>query len=191
MSEKFKNKYRIQSTRLQYWNYGRNAAYFVTICTKNRTHFFGQIISGTMILSETGKIANQNWLTIPKQFPYVKLGDHIVMPNHVHGIIIIDKNDDDPVEARLIALPQDHSHKKSGGFAGNKNPMLNNNLSRIIRWYKGRTTFECRKIDSDFEWQSRFHDHIIRNEKSFSNISNYIINNPANWKEDKFHKTLL
>lgn len=186
-SKKFKNKYRIQSTRLQHWDYGRNAAYFVTICTKNRSHFFGEIRNGTMLLSEIGKIANQNWLAIPKQFPYVKLGDYIVMPNHVHGIIIIDKNDNDPVEARLIAPLRDHSHKKSGGFAGNKNPMLNNNLSRIIRWYKGRTTFECRKIDSDFEWQSRFHDHIIRNEKSFANISNYIINNPMNWKEDKFH----
>jgi len=66
--------------------------------------------------------------------------------------------------------------------------MLNENLSRIIRWYKGRVTFESRKIHADFRWQSRFHDHIIRNDESFKNITNYIKNNPTNWKEDKFNK---
>jgi len=183
MSEKFKNKYRIESIRLQSWDYGRNAAYFVTICTKNRYYFFGHILNGVMLLSEKGKIANQNWLTIPKQFPYVRLGAHIVMPDHVHGIIVIDKND--PVDARLIAhLPDQDHNSKSGGFAGNKNPMLNDNLSRIIRWYKGRTTFDCRKIDSDFQWQSLFYDHIIRNERSFKNISNYIVNNPKKWTKN-------
>nr|WP_311196069.1 transposase [Antarcticibacterium sp. 1MA-6-2] len=65
--------------------------------------------------------------------------------------------------------------------------MLNENLSKIIRWYKGRTTFEIRKIDPNFSWQSRFHDHIIRNDQSFHRISEYIKNNPSNWKEDKLH----
>jgi REP element-mobilizing transposase RayT len=64
--------------------------------------------------------------------------------------------------------------------------MMNENISRIIRWYKGRCSFEIRKIDSDFAWQSRFYDHIIRDEASFQKISNYIINNPANWQEDTF-----
>lgn len=65
--------------------------------------------------------------------------------------------------------------------------MINDNISRIIRWYKGRCSFEIRKINADFKWQSRYHDHIIRNTKSFENIQNYIVNNPKNWKEDKFH----
>ena len=77
--------------------------------------------------------------------------------------------------------------EKTGGFAGTKNPMLNDNISRIIRWYKWRCSFEIRKIDTNFKWQSRFHDHIIRNTKSFEKIQNYIFNNPKNWKEDKFH----
>jgi hypothetical protein len=81
-----------------------------------------------------------------------------------------------------ISSPTNHT----GGFAGNKNPMMNENISRIIRWYKGRCSFEIRKIDSDFAWQSRFYDHIIRDEASFQKISNYIINNPANWQEDTF-----
>ena len=74
------------------------------------------------------------------------------------------------------------------GFSGEKNPMLNDNISRIIRWYKGRCSFEMRKKHADFEWHSRFHDHIIRNSVEFERIQNYIENNPSNWKEDKFYK---
>ncbi|MEX2403493.1 MAG: hypothetical protein WD625_05130, partial [Balneolales bacterium] len=90
------------------------------------------------------------------------------------------------VETRLIASLR-RVAKQPGGFAGNKNPMLHDNLSKIVRWYKGRTSFESRKIHAGFAWQSRFHDHIIRNDESFHRISEYIINNPAKWQEDKFY----
>ena len=66
--------------------------------------------------------------------------------------------------------------------------MINYNISKIIRWYKGRCSFECRKINPNFGWQTRFHDHIIRNAKSFDTIQNYIFENPLNWKNDKFYK---
>jgi REP element-mobilizing transposase RayT len=92
---KFKNKYRSETTRLQKWNYGWNAAYFVTICTKNRIHFFGNIINGENNLSEIGEMANKYWLEIPNHFPFVKLGAFVIMPNHVHGIVIIDKKNND------------------------------------------------------------------------------------------------
>ena len=215
--DKFQNKYRIQSARLQNWDYGSNGAYFITICTQNREHFFGEIIGNnsssnkekSMRLNEIGLLAEKYWKEIPKQFPYVELGNFVVMPNHTHGILIINHRSpiglvdgdglmerdrsmgrdglmDACVETRLIAsLPS--RTEKTGGFAGTKNPMLNDNISRIIRWYKGRCSFEIRKINTDFKWQSRFHDHIIRNTKSFENIQNYIVNNPKNWKEDKFH----
>ena len=67
--------------------------------------------------------------------------------------------------------------------------MLHDNISRIINWYKGRVTFEARKINNDFGWQARFFDHVIRNEKSFFIISKYIINNPKKWEIDKLNKT--
>ena len=89
--DKFRNKYRTSSTRRQNWDYTRNGAYFVTICTQNREHFFGDINNEKMILSETGKIADKYWLEIPQHFPFVILDAHVVMPNHVHGIVIIDK----------------------------------------------------------------------------------------------------
>jgi len=66
--------------------------------------------------------------------------------------------------------------------------MLNENLSRIIRWYKGRVTFESQKIHIYFKWQARYHDHIIRNNQSFQTISEYIVNNPINWQKDKFYE---
>jgi putative transposase len=97
MTQKFRNKYRIPSTRLQNWDYGWNASYFVTICTHKRKCYFGEVVNGNMILSEIGKMAEKCWMEIPNHFPFVKLDAHVVMPNHVHGIIIIDKPDGDPV----------------------------------------------------------------------------------------------
>ena len=75
-----------------------------------------------------------------------------------------------------------------GGFAKQKNPMLNENISRVIRWYKGRVCFESRKKNTEFAWQPRFHDHIIRNTQSYEKIKNYIIENPSKWTDDKFYK---
>jgi len=91
--KKFQKKDRIESNRLQNWDYSSNAAYFITICTKNRKHFFGKIFKGKMQLSEIGKMANIYWNEIPEHFPFVKLDAFVVMPNHVHGINIIDKPD--------------------------------------------------------------------------------------------------
>lgn len=215
MQNKFQNKYRIPSARLQTWDYANNGTYFITICTQNRHHFFGTIQNQEMQLSEIGKLAVQFWLEIPNHFPFIELGNFVVMPNHVHGILIINHsvetrfiasnnnetrfiapnennneprciapNDINTNETRLIASLQGNI----GGFSGNKNPMINDNISKIIRWYKGRCSFECRKINPNFGWQTRFHDHIIRNAKSFDTIQNYIFENPLNWKNDKFYK---
>ncbi|MGB1205808.1 MAG: transposase [Chitinophagales bacterium] len=187
MMEKFKNKYRIPSARLQTWDYGSNAAYFVTICTQNRQHYFGEIRNEDMQLSEMGVLAQKYWYEIPNRFPFVELDAFVVMPNHVHGIIVIDGKD--AISKDVINhVSTTTTPKMRGGITGNNNPMLHKNLSRIIRWYKGRCTFEIRKIHADFAWQSRFYDHIIRNDKSFNNISAYIINNPTKWKEDKFYE---
>ncbi len=98
MSGKFQNKYRIPSARASWWDYGSNAAYFVTICTRNREHFFGEIVETMpsptvfeMQLTPIGQSAYDCWNEIPKHFPFVVLDEFVVMPNHVHGIIVIDK----------------------------------------------------------------------------------------------------
>lgn len=89
----YQNKYRIPSTRLKNWDYGANAAYFITICTKNRAHYFGEVTDGEMKLSEIGKIANKFWAEIPEHFPFIELGAFIIMPNHTHGILILNKKE--------------------------------------------------------------------------------------------------
>lgn len=213
MQNKFQNKYRIPSARLQMWDYSNNGAYFITICTQNRHHFFGQIQNQKMQLSEIGKLAEKFWCEIPNHFPMVQLGNFVVMPNHVHGILIID-NSQISLDTRFIAsdnvdgmnnsrfITSDDNDENNniektrliaslrgeiGGFSGDKNPMIGNSISKIIRWYKGRCSFECRQINLNLGWQSRFHDHIIRNSKSFENIQNYIEQNPLKWKEDTFY----
>jgi putative transposase len=193
MAEKFRNKYRVPSARLQNWDYGANGAYFITICTKNMKHLFGEVVDKKMNLNLLGELAQKYWIEIENQFPYIELGVFQIMPNHMHGILIIDKSRisiDNPVEMRLIAsvLQSELKIRKNGGFAGENNPMLCENISKVIRWYKGRCTFDMRKINPEFEWHSRFHDHIIRNEFDFERIQNYIADNPARWNEDTFNK---
>jgi putative transposase len=200
MSDKYKGIYRGQTFRLQHWDYGSEGLYFITICTQNREHFFGEINDGNMILSEIGDMAHKNWIEITNQYSFIKLGNFVIMPNHVHGILEIDKSVDnigtvdncrDAINrVPTIINPNDspNSNEINGGFAGIKNPMFHENISRVIRWYKGRCSFEMRKINPNFKWQSLFHDHVIRNQQAFKKIQQYIIDNPKNWKDDRFHE---
>lgn len=199
MSNKFKGKYRISSIRLQNWDYGWNGLYFITICSHQREHHFGEIRNKQMLLSKAGELAHQYWAEIPKRFHFAKIDAFIVMPDHIHGIVKIDKiglggfstiEDKNDGEGDTDAInrvsPANTIEIQKGGATGNKNPMLHQNLSRIIRWYKGRTTYESRKYDPNFEWQSRFHDHIIRDVNELQRIRNYIDNNVINWKDNHF-----
>lgn len=169
----------------------------ITICTAQRVHYFGEIVEKRFIASQLGEIAEQYWHAIPAQFQFIELGAFVVMPNHIHGILIINDIANDNatanVETRIIAPLQtqqtNQSEQKTGGFAGVKNPMLNNNISRVVRWYKGVCSYEMRKIHAEFQWQTRFHDHIIRNDEEYQRIANYIHTNPKNWKGDKFRKS--
>ena len=248
MPDKYLNKYRIPSARLKNWDYRNDGAYFITICTKNRTHFFGKIENGKMQLSEIGEIAHQNWAEIPQHFPFVQLDAFIIMPNHTHGILIINKNnmDADDLNAINAAAENDgdgidgnrndadggndgndadggndgndaaavqtlhcnvsirqsrnqsrnqsrkfHNHSENiphNNFQMQKISPKSGSISTIIRSYKSATTKMAKKMDANFGWQTRFHDHIIRNDKSFNNIHHYIINNPKKWADDKFLK---
>ena len=242
--EKFQNKYRIPSARLQNWDYGSNAAYFVTICTKNMEYFFGNIVEtpnlgvctgddnddmvetpnlgvsdntgapeNEMQLSEIGKMADHFWNEIPNHFPFVELDEYIVMPNHVHGILIIDKmdgngivetpnlgvstgnNNDDMAETPNLGVctgNDDNDGIIADGIAipataAASEKWKSATLGVIINQYKRICTIESRKINRYFAWQSRFHDHIIRDAMELERIRNYIVNNPRNWKEDKFY----
>ncbi len=193
MKDKFQNKYRIPSARLQNWDYGSNAPYFVTICTKNRVHYFGEIVYTaklavyTMQLSEIGTIAQQFWMEIPKHFPFVHLHEFVVMPNHVHGILVFNKPDDTSaptVETPKLGVSTTAPQNRTAGASTKWKP---GTLGVVINQYKRICTIHARKINANFDWQSRFHDHIIRNDESYQKIKNYIQTNPAKWNDDKFN----
>ena len=221
--DKFKNKYRIPSARLQSWDYSANGAYFITICTKNRQHFFGEIVDmpnlgvsnnnnnlgvSTMQLNELGQLAEQYWLQIPNHFPFIELGNFVVMPNHTHGILIIDK----PIVTDVVNLlqPSDVATSNvnmpnvetpnvetpnvetpnlgvSTTIGGKNEKWQLYTIGLIINQYKRIVTINACKTHAGFGWQPRFHDHVIRNAQSFENIQNYIANNPSSWDKDKFN----
>ncbi len=198
MHEKFQNKYRNESIRLQNWDYRWAGAYFITICTENREHYFGEIENGKMKLSHLGVIADIFWHEIPARKPFVKLGEYVIMPNHIHGILIIDDHDAQtdivfPVGTLRATSPQEKSSLQENPIQKN-DTMSNispksNSISTLIRSYKSAVTKHGNRLGILNGWQSRFYDYIIRDDAVFERISNYIKNNPVNWKEDKFFES--
>jgi REP element-mobilizing transposase RayT len=178
--KKFKNKYRIASSRLQSWDYCRNGAYFITICTENRKPFLGNVKNGIMQLSHIGILADVLWHEIKNHAKKTVLADYVVMPNHVHGILIMDNDKSDNDNA---TPPQSSSPNKLMSVISPKP----GSISTIVRSYKSAVTKHTNRLGYEFMWQTRFHDHIIRNEESFRQISEYIKTNPQNWKYDKFY----
>jgi REP element-mobilizing transposase RayT len=293
--DKFQNKYRIPSARLQSWDYRWAGAYFITICTKNRFHYFGEIHDGKMQLSHIGIIADILWYQIPHHTQNVELGEFVVMPNHIHGILIItnDGNDDGNDDGNRNGDGNGNGDNCDGGGDGNGNngdgdgngngngngndndnangnangngdgdgnangngnpngngngngdgngdgivetghalslqspnqspnqsPHQSNNqpnnqpdnqsdnqsesipktigqqrfqnigknsISSIVGSYKSAVSKHAHRLGFEFQWQTRFYDNIIRDDKSFQKITSYITNNPKNWQEDKF-----
>ena len=219
--EKYKNKYRIPSARLQGFDYSRSAAYFITICTHNREHYFGEINDGELHLNDIGKIVAFEWLKTIELRPdmNLELGNFVVMPNHFHAVIIIGENQfntpnmtlgrdamlgvSDSYETTKLEMHDisnannlnqynlDHNHTnldaKHGVSTGNKFGPQSKNLASIVRGFKSAVTMKARNIHADFAWQTRFHDHIIRNDEEFERVHNYIVANPQNWEKDMFY----
>lgn len=194
--KKFRGTYRVHSTRLQNWDYSWNGRYFITINTAYREYFFGHITNRIMQLTSIGDLAYKFWHEIPNHFPHVYLDEFVVMPNHIHGIVILD----DPYD-KSWNHPSQPSDEKSGRTQYNSTNTLSpkltpgqkrfqnqgqNTVSSIIGSYKSVVTRNARKINPDFGWQPRFWDSIIRDIKSYQRIRRYIINNPKNWKTDRF-----
>ncbi|MEK6733209.1 MAG: transposase, partial [Candidatus Omnitrophota bacterium] len=154
-------------TRLHGYDYSQNGYYFVTMCTYNRIEWFGKIENDQMILNECGQVISECRHDLPNHYRNIKLDESIIMPNHVHGIIIIENN----VGNGLKPFPT----KMHG-------------LSEIIRGFK---TFSSRRINekiindnAHFHWQKSFYDHVIRSEKELIEVREYIVNNPKKWDLD-------
>ena len=158
-----------KSIRLQEYDYSQAGAYFITICTHNRLSLFGEIINGEMFLNAAGMTAQQCWNAIPEHFPFVELGEFVIMPNHVHGIIHITQN----VGAKNF-LPLQHGTSKT--------------IGSIVRGFKIGVTKWFRQVtDIKIVWQRNYYEHIIRNQTSYSKIAEYIQTNPLQWQNDKYY----
>ncbi len=182
-----KHKLHRQSTRLKDYDYSQAGGYFVTIVIQNRKCLFGEIEDGEIKLSSFGKIINFHWNNIPQHFPYVKLDEFIIMPNHIHGIINI-------IENNVGAMHSIEKSYKNGNIVQeNASPLQPigtkpRSLSAVIQNYKSVTCREInrvRKSQGKKLWQRSFYDHVIRNETELNNIREYIIYNTVRWDRDK------
>lgn len=190
MTNKFANKYRIQSNRLREFDYGSEACYFITICTQNRMHYLGEIVSRQdsdfqttaaethnyasleprpfLEMSSIGKIAFQYWSEISNHYPFVFVDEFVIMPNHLHGILYVN--------------PENKSE-----WTSNKFGPQSRNLGAIVRGFKSSVKRYANQNNITFHWQKNYYEHIIRNTKEHEVIKNYIINNPKNWINDKLY----
>ena len=186
--QRFEGKYRIPSARRPGWNYAAQGRYFVTICTKGRVPYFGEIRNQIMGLSDLGCIVHEFWSQIPNHFSHVWLDEFVVMPNHIHGIIVIHENifTVETCESHVSTLQKIFSYELR--VTGNiiiARPKPGS-IGSIIGQFKSSSTKQIRSMGyADFGWQPRFYDRIIRSERELLYIQKYIINNPKMWHRDR------
>lgn len=174
-----------RSIRLRGYDYSRAGAYFITICTYHRECLFGEIIDGKMDLNDAGRVAEQCWNDIPGHFPYVELDAFVVMPNHVHGILIImDENVGTQNSAmQNIGMKNEVGVKNISPLQLNQPPHgTSKTIGSIIRGFKIGVTKWMRQNTEFYQiWQRNYYEHIIRNENELNRIRTYIVNNPEKW----------
>lgn len=167
----FKEKYRIESARRPGWDYSAAGYYFVTLCTKNRIRHFGRVINGDLELTPIGEVVVEEWIRTGELRPNVELDEWILMPNHMHAILVITH----PVP------PKENADKKIPP----PSRLIGNSLGSIIGQFKGACTKRIMNgIEPEFGWQTRFWDRVIRDQAELSRAQIYIRNNPLKWEAD-------
>lgn len=164
--------YNRQSIRLHNHDYSEEGVYFITICTQNMLCLFGNISKDEMILSDAGKMIEKQWMNMPNRFQNIELDEFVIMPNHLHGIVIVNPN------ARA-----------------DTRPARTNTIGEMICAFKSITSNEYINgvknlgwpVFDQKIWHRNYYEHIIRNIVSLDNIRQYIKQNPANWKNDQLH----
>ncbi len=178
--QKFKQKYSTKSHRMPNYDYSSGGGYFLTICCYDKECLFGEVVDGEMVLNELGEIVHDEWQKTSEIRPNVVVDEFIVMPNHVHGILILNSN-----------KRRDTEHRVSTEAFGKP---TKNSIPTIIRSYKAtvtkkineRNNYFCAKI-----WQPNYHDRIIRNENELNRIREYIQQNPNNWEDDNLESIFM
>ena len=173
---------RRHSIRLKHYDYAQDGAYFVTICTHQRAALFGDVTDGEMTLNTLGCVADDCWWAIPAHFSGVELDAFVVMPNHVHGIVIINRweiarpNAVEATHASPLQPEPAHGPKQAS-------------LAAIIGSYKSAVTRQTNRIrqrPGAPVWQRNYYEHIIRTDRALNAICKYILYNPARWADDEY-----
>jgi REP element-mobilizing transposase RayT len=162
-----------RSIRLQGYPYTRPGIYFLTICTYRRICLFGQVHNGRLVHNRFGEVAVACWREIPVHFPHVRLDAFVVMPNHVHGLLIIPDRIPEPVP--------EQEERFGRPVAGS--------IPTIVRSYKAAVTARInrlRRTPGTPVWQRNYYEHIVRNRRALEAIRRYIAENPARWQQDRY-----
>ena len=176
--------YHRRSIRLRGYDYAQIGYYFVTVCVQHRDCLLGEIINGRIKLNPIGKMVNLWWGETMNKFTPERQYDFVIMPNHIHGIVVINGVGADRCVCPNNTIELTNSHE--GAHIGAP-------LPHIIRWFKTMTTNEYLKNISIMKWpnidkrlwQRNYYEHIIRNEKDYWAIKQYMENNPKNWEKDE------
>jgi REP element-mobilizing transposase RayT len=191
-----------RSIRLKGYNYARAGAYFVTLCTQDRLCLFGDVVDGAVRLNRYGEHMVRWWKDVPRHFAAVNMDAFVVMPNHVHGIIVITNA---PAAAVGAGFPRPDSRpgdNRDMGIGGGGTPPLQMgdiancgtppqrrpSLGNIMAYFKYQSTKQInalRQTPADRVWQRNYYEHIIRNQASLDRIRQYIRDNPAQWAFDR------
>ena len=203
---KFRNKYRIESNRWQFWDYSSPGRYFLTICIQDRKCILGSVFKGKMELSLLGEIVKNETEKIPEYHRRIQLDEWVIMPNHVHLLIELGEYDHDNGmvcegggAADKIHVDKIHefylpnTDNTDNRYDINQYRKLRRNMliPKLLGKWQMLTSKQMNLLQNtpgQKNWQRDYHDHVIRNEASYLRIKNYIIQNPSNWDQDTFNR---
>jgi REP-associated tyrosine transposase len=181
-------KHHRRSIRLKGYDYSRPGAYFLTMCVQDWEWKFGRVVNGKMQFSPAGEIAHRCWEEIPEHFKNAILDKFIIMPNHMHGIVILKSQEEESssVGVGVEYIQPRHNNLETQIERQNRyQHVIPNSISSILRSYKAAVTRLCRESGMfDFRWQRNYYEHIVRNYRALYAIRAYIRNNPAKWTMD-------
>jgi putative transposase len=164
-----------RSIRLDHYDYSKNGAYFITVCTFQREHLFGEVADGIMRLNEAGQIVEDEWCQTARVRPYITLDAFVVMPNHFHGLFVIEERAEQRSAPTELAAFQ---------------KVLPQSVPSIVLQLKGAITKRVnalRNLPGTPVWQRNYHEHIVRGLEDLDRLRRYIEGNPGKWSEDRYY----
>jgi REP element-mobilizing transposase RayT len=166
-----------QSIRLRDYDYSKEGMYFVTICAKNHECVFGSIVGGAMQKNDVGHAVERYWNEIPQHFPHVGLDVYVIMPNHLHGIVIVGANNHSPSLPPVLKRPP---RPATSGTSKTLGSIVRGFKIAVTKWMRSNTAIPD-------VWQRNYLEHVVRDESELERIREYIQNNPAQWEMDRLN----